>query len=85
MKSKSIGKIKETPMIQGDEIRFEGTDEVFTIKAMDQRYLICVRPYTIEESIKEKDEWINNLFNLVDGLTEEEESEYMLKNSNKAK
>lgn len=57
-----------------DEIKFEDTYEVFTIRAMDKRYLICVRPYTIEESEKEQNDWIDNLFKEVNGLSIEESS-----------
>ena len=62
-------------LIIGNEIRFEDTEEVFEIKAMCDRYLICVRPYTIEESQSEKDKWVKGLFEILDEYDDDENVE----------
>ncbi len=62
-------------LIIGNEIRFEDTEEVFEIKAMCDRYLICVRPYTIEESQSEKDKWVKGLFEILDEYEDDEDVE----------
>jgi len=45
----------------GSSIAFEDTDEIFTVKARDDRYLICVRPYTIQERDSEIKKWSDRL------------------------
>jgi len=62
-------------LIIGNEIRFEDTEEAFEIKAMCDRYLICVRPYTVEESQSEKDKWNEGLNEILDELDNEEYEE----------
>ncbi|MDT8338568.1 MAG: hypothetical protein RQ763_05160 [Sulfurimonas sp.] len=41
----------------GDEIRFEEDSKPYIIKAMNKRYLICVRPYTVAEREEEMKRW----------------------------
>lgn len=65
-------------MKTGDEIRFEEDSKPYTIKAMNKRYLICVRPYTVAEREEEMKRWKTGLKeNMAEVEDDEDELDYV--------
>ncbi len=60
----------------GDELKFEGTEEIFILKAMSDRYLIGVRDYTMEERRKEISKWDREFDDILKEEYEIQKDEY---------
>ena len=43
------------------KIKFYNEEKLYAIMVQDQRYLICQRPYTVQENIEEREQWFNEL------------------------
>lgn len=43
------------------KIKFYNEEQLYTIMVQDKRYLICQRPYTVQENIEERKQWFNEL------------------------
>ena len=61
-----------------EKIEFEDENKPYTIMAMDERYLICVRPYTIKESKEDVEKWNKDYMDYINQWDTEGESEEQL-------
>lgn len=64
-------------MKTGEHIRFEEDNKPYTIKAMNKRYLICVRPHTVAEREEEIKKWQEGLGERMSHAESEDEADYV--------